>query len=56
MVGSSREIVGRSIPFIVFFLVALVAWKILSSIPAWLWVVLVGLFIASVWAWVAKSQ
>ena len=56
MVGSSKEIVQRSIPFVVLFLVAVVALKLLEYIPLWVWVLLVGLFIASVSAWVVRSR
>jgi hypothetical protein len=55
MVGSSTEIVKRSIPFIIFFLAAFLALEILSHIPVWFWVLLIALFIVSVWAWVVKS-
>jgi len=56
MVGSSKEIVQRSLPFVVLFVVAVLALKLLSYIPVWVWVLLVVLFIASASAWVVKSR
>ena len=56
MVGSSKEVVGRSVPFVLLFLVALIAERFVSYIPLWCWALLIALFVASVSAWVVKSR